>query len=89
MTIAPRRYVLSDGKGRPSWADEKTWKLYEDTNDAAVVRGYTGMSCGWVMQPKPHGEYRISDGDGAITVSEATPQQAVVVMSRLLDRIER
>lgn len=89
-TKAPRRYILSDGKGRPSWADEQTWIAYERVTRQANERGFDAVSCGWALQPTRHGEMRVArpGTNESITVTADTPGLAVMSMEFLLDRLE-
>ena len=90
-STAPRTYVLSDGKGRPSWqADPAIAKAWDRLVEQSQRLGFTSIAGGWAMQPKPHGEVRLGTSpEEAITFSDKTPASAAMTAEWWLDMLER
>ena len=83
-------YFPVDGK-TPSWLESDTDRLYAEISFLYPRLGYTGMACGWAMQPMPHGELTLSTkaGPNALRFSAPTPAEAVRMAHRFLSKVER
>lgn len=83
-------YFPVDGK-TPSWLESDTNHLYAEVSELKAKLGFTGMACGWAMQPFPHGELTLSTkaGPNALRFSAPTPAAAVRMAHRFLSKAER